>query len=294
MEQKDKLSELVNEVDQEAQKFESFDDYLAAREQQNGKAEQTEWKKSVSDAVVSLPSNGSEKADVMDESSKPSSVEPVSPAKSPEEKPTPRPIPPSNSLPRPLAAQPLFEQEPLPESAAQSLPYVITKLSIVETEWVANTAFVSEEQFAVPEPNEPNSIYLAGRKFSVTAATDEQVISKFHEIEAYIYKAREFQKGLRSGLAERLNGQSSERKAKIKELDKTKQHILGNNKGAATRMTKERTPAAPKAGAGIKLADVYADVMGDSKEEVIDKLKALGKLDEATIAHIEKKFKGAK
>jgi len=34
--------------------------------------------------------------------------------------------------------------------------------------------------------------------------------------------------------------------------------------------------------------------MGDSKEEVIDKLKALGKLDEATIAHVEKKFKGAK
>jgi len=293
MEQKDKLSELVNEVDQEAQKFESFDDYLAAREQQNGKAEQTEWKKSVSDAVVSLPSNGSEKADAMDESSKPSSVEPVSPAKSPEEKPTPRPIAPSNSLPRPQAATPLFEQEPLPEHAAKSIDFVITKLEIKETEWVSGGAFISEQQIAVPEPNEPNSIYLAGRSFSVTAATDEQVISKFHEIEAYIYKAREFQKGLRSGLAERLNGQSSERKAKIKELDKTKQHILGNNKAAATRMKQDR-PAAPPKGAGIKLADVYADVMGDSKEEVIDKLKALGKLDEATIAHVEKKFKGAK
>lgn len=293
MEQKDKLADLVNEVDQEAQKFESFDDYLAAREQQNGKDEQTEWKKSVSDAVASLPSNGSEKADETGESLNPSSAEPVSPAKSPEEKKTPAPIPPSNELPRPLAAIPLFEQEPLPEEAAQSLPYVITKLKVVETEWVSGGAFVSEEQFAVPEPNEPNSIYLAGRQFSVTAATDEQVIEKFHAIEAYIYKAREFQKGLRSGLAERLNGQSSERKAKIKELDKTKQHILGNNKAAAARMKQDR-PAVVKAGAGIKLADVYADVMGDSKEEVIDKLKALGKLDEATIAHIEKKFKGAK
>jgi len=293
VEQKDKLSELVNEVDQEAQKFESFDDYLAAREAQNGNEETSAWKKSVSDAVESLPSNGSEKVAGTDESSKPSSVEPVSQVKSPEEKPTPRPIPPKDEPAHPLAAIPLFEQEPVPESAAKSIDFVVTKLSIVETEWVSGGAFISEQQIAVPEPNEPNSIYLDGRKFSVTAATDEQVIAKFHEIEAYIYKAREFQKGLRSGLAERLSGQSSERKAKIKELDKTKQHILQNNKGAATRMKTERVAAPPK-GAGIKLADVYIDVMGDSKEEVVDKLKALGKLDEATIAHIEKKFKGAK
>ncbi len=293
MEQKDKLADLVNEVDQEAQKFESFDDYLAAREQQNGKDEQTEWKKSVSDAVASLPSNGSEKADETGESSKPSSAEPVSPAKNPEEKKTPPPIPPRVEIPHPQAATPLFEQEPLPEHAAKSIDFVITKLGLTETEWVSGGAFISEEQIAVPEPNEPNSIYLSGRKFSVTAATDEAVIEKFHAIEAYIYKAREFQKGLRSGLAERLNGQSSERKAKIKELDKTKQHILGNNKAAAARIKADRAPVV-KAGAGIKLADVYADVMGDSKEEVIDKLKALGKLDEATIAHVEKKFKGAK
>jgi hypothetical protein len=293
VEQKDKLADLVNEVDQEAQKFTSFDDYLAAREQQNGKDEQTEWKKSVSDAAASLPSNGSEKVGETDESSNPSSAEPVSAPKSPEEKKTPPPIPPRVEIPQPLAATPLFEAEPQPEHAAKSIDYVVTKLQIVETEWVSGGAFVSEQQFAVPEPNEPNSVYLSGRNFSVTAATDEQVISKFHEIEASIYRAREFQKGLRSGLAERLSGQSSERKAKIKELDKTKQHILQNNKGAAARIKADRAPVV-KGGLGIKLSDAYA-TMGDTAEEMCEKLKALGKLDAATIAHIEKNYgKGAK
>jgi len=239
MEQKDRLEELVNEVDREAQQFGSFDDFLATKSKDG---DGDEWKRFAGDAEVSSSEKSSEKVAETDESPKTSSVEPASqPAKPKEEtwwKEAPYtnlPAPPSDPAAHPVA--PNVTAEAPPYQPPDSIPDYKTLLSVETVVWPggAETKHLSETQ-EVRAPESLNNVYINGRNFAVTAATIDEVIKKFHDIDEAISKLRNHQQGIKAGLVEKLY--STKDRARIKELDKD--WTVAQNQKVAERIKSER------------------------------------------------------
>ena len=274
MEQKDKLATLVEQVDREAQAFTSFDNYIAAKEKSEGVSE---WEKSVADAEAkSLPdSNG--KAEGTAASSNPSSAEPVTPPAEPKEKTWSREAPYTNlperteQLSHPVA--PNVTAPEAPYKPVKTIPDYATILSVTKVEWPGgeSTAHVSEQQ-VVREPDSLNSVYLRGRDFCVTAATNDEIIAHYHFIEGELLKAKDYLRGIRSGLEERLIKENQPSKVRLLDRDS----IASRNLKQAAKLKTERSTAPKNYDAEIrKAAQILLNAsMAKNLDEAIATVKA--------------------
>jgi len=296
MAQNDRLENLVNEVERESRQFATFDDYL------NSQNQETECRKDASDAVENSSSRPSEKAAEMDESSKPSSAEPVTELTE-EEKAAAHAEYLKNQavyiekgaktepLAHPVAPNVTAEEPPV--KVAQEAPITTTRLEVHGVDWAgAHSSYVSEvTEVDTSEPDWWKGVFFAGKKFALETADLSEVIKHYHTLEEAIKKIKRSQQGLRAGLEEKLHGATSEQRAKLKDLDKDYRQVT--NQKSAARMKVERAEK-PKVNPNFKLVDTMNEVMGLDQDEILAQLEAKGKLDAETKNYVSKKFGGAK
>ena len=292
-----KLSELVDKVEGEARKFATFDEYLESKEME------TECQKPASDAGDNSSSVESAKVDAPVESSQPTSAETVT-APTKEEHPhlrlTPEYIANGHKVePAHPIAVVVVTEVPVVVDPPTEVPVVVNRIDISAVNWADGKTLRSLEDIAqaVKPGEEPESwrkIFLltrdAGEKLTL-----EEIVDRIHELEDGIQKFKQAQRGYRSALEDKLKIANSETRTKmVGELDKD--YRARRNAKAAERMKSERgatapkANAAPKAGAGIKLADQYAQGLGLRGDALCDFLQKAGKLDEATAAHVRTKW----
>lgn len=296
-----KLSDLITQVEGEARKFASFDDYLASKDKP-----ETEWQKPASDVVVNSSNDESTKVDETVESSAPSSAAVVTPPTK-EEHPHSRTTPEyiangSRTEPaHPVIPTVVLGEEP-PSGPAKEIPMVKTELVLsAPINWDGQTLrSVDEVATQVPAGEEPDwwrKVYLGFREEGLeTLKTPEAIIDRIHVLTEECDRRRRAIQGLRSALDDVLKGENSEVRARhIGNLDMD--YRARRNKQAADRMKADRGSAAPKAkatksGIGIKDADTFATALMLRGDKLKDQIQKIGKLDEATAKYIDEKWGG--
>jgi len=295
-----KLEALVNEVDQKARKYASFDDFLEAQDK-----EKPEWEKATSAAAVveSSPSTTSAKEDATVESANPSNAEAVTP-------PTRKPqdVDPrrkamespsyiqsglkSETLAHPVAPQVegIEGQDPWKKIEAQ---VINTRYELHQVEWDKDKLTYLSAPATVQE-NDPEwwrEIYLGGVEYARALETPEAIVTGMNTYQERIEKLNRAIQGMRGVLEEKLHGVSSERREKL--LAKNSRFKANQNTAAATRMKTERktgeTKAATPKGNGIKLAKAMAEMSKNMRgDKLIAYLKEQNLCDDVTVEYVQK------
>jgi hypothetical protein len=161
----------------------------------------------------------------------------------------------------------------------------------------AGYQYITETVSPAQVSEEWKKAFTQSYTISVTKMTPEDVITRFHKLDRAIALIKATQQGLRRGLEDLLAATSAAERNRILELDKqlsakTKRRTADPEAAKTKAKDKAASVSAKKkyAKAITKAVDTYIEVMGFSREQVIDKMKSLGKLDAETQSYIDDVF----
>jgi hypothetical protein len=298
VEQKPDLATLVNLVDSEARKFSSFDEFL------NSGQSPEKWNKKPADGVEdnsSSESNG--KVGGTDESLEPSSAAPAIVPPEPDSRKLAMERPSyiadggkRESLAHPVAPFDAVAPE-APSEPTQMAPATRTRLEIKKIEWPATARGVAEvtsnflvevQEVREKDPESWKVRWVEGKSFSAEHASIVGAMEHINNLNEMIEEIKQFIRGAHAGLEERLSKATKAEREKALSASQARQK---NNAKVADRMKTERVA---KPGIGIKMAQdlIAAAVFG--AEEVKGMVRKAGKMDDMTLAFIDKAFGGAK
>lgn len=305
MEQKDKLDDLVNKVDQEARNYVSFDDYLASKSSPN--TEEQEWKKDATAAADPSSSSSNEPEDGKVESKPPANAGNASPEKEPKEKTwwkEQRQAPKGEPTSDKLRSNPETIWPAAPYVPVETVPLTETTLDLQKVEWNGQiSSFLHEEEQVVEIDDEILSVYARGRDFCTATEDIFEVIKHFKDVQHRMKKLKVYSESINNGIRARLSTANVETRSKaFNELNRSNKSVAAKNKPAQEKIKQERAakangdpkPTKPKSSPGLKLAETLV-AQGMTEAMIVGMLRTNGMLDDVTSAFLQKTFsKGGK